>query len=201
MKNVLIRNSFIYLFIFCFFCSFNNKQIKSNKKYIIQDSLIIKNKYFNRFIYFGYVKNKNDSTKWNDLIKIYHINKKDTIFKTEFIFYRQNEEILFLSNKSFIPYVKIGIYDFIIRTSLSNKGNYSENIFSFNSKNNKYYFNKRINFMESNSKDTLGLKTIFQIDKIIPSIDSLILDSIFKKEYDIYQGKRFKDCKWILKVK
>jgi hypothetical protein len=199
MKTVLIKSSFIFLlFIFCSLIGFNNKQIKSNEKFLIQNSLITNNKFFKRIVYFGYTKNEKDSTKWNDKIKIYHVKKNDTILKTEFIFYRQKYEGgAFLAKKSSIPYCKIGLFDFIFRTIISNKGNYSENIFTFNSISNKYFFVKRINFMENKFKDTLGLKTTYNINKSVFLIDSLTLKNIYKNEYDIYKGKRFKNCEWV----
>lgn len=198
MKILLIRFSIIYIGLIS--CFFNNKPILISNKFIVQDSLISNFKSYKRIVYFGYKKNELDTLKWDDIIKIYHIKKNDTLLKSSFTFFRdKNEGNSFLSNKSILPHEKIEALDFVFRTSISNRGNYSENIFNYNQVKKQYIFKKRINFMEYKFRDTLGLKTTYIINKNVDKIDPREMNKIFKNEFEIYNGKRFKNCQWIKK--
>ncbi len=212
-KNVLIKLSsiiFVSFLILAFYlriqkCSgipnssiiiFSKDEFKSH--FLVQDSLITDLDSIKRIVYLGYSKNRNDTLKWNDIIRIYHLKWNDTILKNDITFLRQeNEGRILLMDKSLIPNEAVIGNSFTIQTAVSNKGNFSDNIFVFNCIINKYEFIKRVNYMDYINKDTLALKTIFPIKNKV-NIDSTEMNSIFKRENEIYYGIYPASSKWII---
>ena len=209
-KNVLIRYSIIFgllvllTIILCMFkqrksCLFtkilNNSEL--NNSLLIQDSLIMNTDSVKTIVYFGYKKNKNDSLKWNDIIEIYQIKNNDTILNNNFTFFRQiYEGIVLLIGQSYIPNEKIYPLSFIVYTAIS-KGNFSENFFTYDIELKKYFYEKRINYMEYFAQDTIGLKTVFFIENKYV-IDSTEMKKLFNYEKRIYEGEFFENSEWII---
>lgn len=201
MKFVLTKkNSLFLLFLIgiIVFCAFNKvPMIDGDKRsYKILDSLVTNFKVYKRKIYFC---RSNLKYKTEDVIKIYHVRKLDTLYKTQFTFYRSLYEGNYsLSSKSNIPFFKINKDEFIFTTSVS-KNNFSENIFSYDKNKGEYIYKERVNYMEYDNKmrlsDTLGLKCVFKIGKSPIKIDSLIMESIFNKEfYNFENQSKNKEC-------
>lgn len=171
---------------------------KQENPFLIQESLVADFDSIKRIVYLGYTKNMNDTSKRNDILKIYHIKGNDTILRNEITFIRLKfEQKILLMDKSEIPDETVNKNSFIIYTAISSNSFFSENTFTFNRQMNKYEFIKRVNFMYYFKPDTLALKTVFFIKNKI-DIDSTEMNSIFRTEYDLYCGKYPDYSQWIL---
>ncbi|SHF93297.1 hypothetical protein SAMN05444362_11266 [Dysgonomonas macrotermitis] len=212
--NVLIKRSSVILFLslaLIFYFQVRKSSGKPNLStidfskdgsenlFLVQDSLVTYLGPIKRVVNQGYSKNSNDTLKWDDIIKIYHISGSDTILEDNITFLRQeNEGRILLMDNSLIPDETVDENSFIIQTAISDKGNFSENAFTFNNEKKKYEFVKRVNYMDYMSNDTLGIKTVYFIKNTI-NIDSTEMHSIFISEHEIYNGIYSANSEWIIR--
>lgn len=155
-----------------------NDTFTDTEQFVVQDSLISDFEYYQRKVYFGHTKAENDTSRWIDLIKIYHIsNLCDTNLVITFPFYRKEWE-----GGNYLKENEQNSLEFIFVTIAGNAA-YSENYFEFLPESESYVYLKRCyHTKKENIWEEYSIPLSINIDKI----DSLTINHLFtiEENYD-----------------